>query len=202
MKRAMALLLLWACADPVPSVTVMPSTAVDVTTETSDGRELKRMDIDQLDASIALVTGVRWSEVVSGDTVQLFETLSGSLGKPDYQASTDEDLDATLLFQKFLDDAARMTCAEGIRRETTGGIEDKRLLVRAQIIDRPPVSDDAINANLEEMLLRIHGKRATVDTITPWRGLFDAVYDATQDPAECWRAVCVAMVTHPDFYAY
>lgn len=191
-----------ACGQAPPAVQVTPTEAVDLGSTAMVGRSLKRMDIDQLDASLVQLTGVRWTEVVDGETVALFEELSGSLGKPDYQASTDEDRTPGLLFEKFLDDAARKTCRELVAREQSPGAEDRRFLVHAQLIDRPGTGDAAIDANLSEALLRFHGHRATDEERAAWRGLFDAVHDATGDTAESWRAVCVALLTHPSFYGY
>lgn len=190
------------CGVPAPGTkaTVTPEVAVDLGTSDQAGRSLKRMDIDQLDASIRAVTGIAWNEVVDRKTVMLFDKLSGSLGKPDYQSSTDEDLTPGLLFQKFLSDAATMTCTTLVEAERHGG---DRFLVAVDLGDAPDNGAGVrIDANLSAALLRFHGHAATPEDLEPWRWLFDSVYADTGDTAAAWRSVCVGLMTHPAFYAY
>jgi len=85
--------------EPTKQVTVDPNAPLD--------RPLRRMHVDQLQASIERVTGgIRWTD---GDD-DLLEELAGTLGRPDYLEVTHEDLEPGLVFQKFLDDAAIAVC--------------------------------------------------------------------------------------------
>jgi hypothetical protein len=71
-------------------------------------RPRRRMNLEQLDRAIQQVSGgLMWSERRNNNDVNLFESLSSTLGKPDFIEQTHEDLTPSSLFIKFLDDAAR-----------------------------------------------------------------------------------------------
>lgn len=206
MKALPFLALLSACGTSTVQpgqASLTPTVQADADPHEQVGRGWRRMDIDQLAASLSRVTGVTWTEVVDQQTVDLFERLSGSLGKPDYQSSTDEDLSPGLLFQKFLDDAATMTCGTLLERESTPS-PDHHLMVHAGLDDRPDDADDAIRANLSAALLAFHGRPVGPqdEALAPWHWLFTTVLDGGDDTRAAWRTVCVALILHPDFSAY
>ena len=152
------------------------------------GRGRKRMNIDQVAASIERVTGQSWQELdESGAQVQLFEDLSGSLGKPDYLAATEEDLAPGLLFQKFLDDAARSTCIAAAESERPS--QGSYLMLEEEPQD-----------NVRSLILRFHGHEwpANDERVDPWLDL----YSVAETPERGWALVCVGLITHPDFYTY
>ncbi|MCB9663462.1 MAG: hypothetical protein H6732_05100 [Alphaproteobacteria bacterium] len=183
-------------------VTVLPERAVDVGTADQQGRPRKRMDIDQLAASLERVTGERWEEGSGDDTVQLFQRLAGSLGKPDYLSSTEEDLSPGLLFQKFLDDAATATCGRMVGRELEA--------TRRHFLDGLPASGDpaadpaATDAVVRRALLAFHGRRTVEgdEAAEPWLWLVREVHAQTGSATKAWRTLCVGLVTHPDFGTY
>lgn len=167
---------------------------------TSAGRGRRRMTIDQLDASIERVTGgITWD----------FERNAQTLGVPDYIGSTSEDTAITLLFSKFLDDAARAVCTELMAREVDA--EERVFVVEGEL---DTVSGPTISANLSYQLLRFHGRSVAEDSpeLEPWLNLFSTVSTEVRttneagedvpDVATGWSAVCVALLTHPDFYTY
>ena len=168
-------------------------------------RGRRRMDIDQLDASIQRVTGgIAWTESGAGSD-NLFEELSATLGKPNYIDSTQEDLTVSLLFQKFLGDAARSVCSELITQEQSAAAQDRVLLVHADPETTPSTDTAAIAANLRYLLLRYHGEDLPEGDprVTPWTWLFESSFHVSDgDTMAAWRAVCVALITHPDFYSY
>lgn len=167
----------------------------------SGPRDRRRMDVDQLDDSIRAVTnGIGWD--VSG--VNQFEKLAATLGKPDYLANTYEDLTPSLLFQKFLEDAAVSVCDQLLARERVGGPENV-FLVHAGPTDTALADRPAIAANLSYLLLRFHGRDWDVSDprLEPWLFLFEgAELAGGGDPIVAWRTVCVALLTHPDFSSY
>jgi hypothetical protein len=69
-----------------------------------------------------------------------------------------------------------------------------------QIEDAP----DAIEENLRALLLRYHGHVLPVGSneLSPWMWLFESTQHTSGDPVAAWRAVCVGLMTHPDFYSY
>ncbi|MCB9742650.1 MAG: hypothetical protein H6741_11715 [Alphaproteobacteria bacterium] len=166
------------------------------------GRELRRMNIDQLAASIERLTGHGWTEQdESGASVDLFQSLSGSLGKPDYLDATEEDLVPGLLFQKFLDDAAKSACVQLVAEESAGG--GGHLRVQAELDE--DADSAAVRADLARALLLFHGRQVSPDddaALGPWIWLMGQARAATGEPESAWRALCVGLLTHPDFYSY
>jgi len=64
---------------------------------------------------------------------------------------------------------------------------------------------DAIRADLSGALLRFHGRTVAADSaeLEPWVELFQSA-SATDgaSPLTGWRAVCIGLLIHPDFYSY
>jgi len=167
-------------------------------------RGRRRMDIDQLDASIQRVTGgIAWTESGPGSDNQ-FEELSSTLGKPDYIDSTQEDLTVSLLFEKFLGDAARSVCAELIESELAAAATERVLMVEVEPETTTAEDAAAIEANLRYLLLRYHGEDLPSgdSRLTPWTWLFESSVHVSGSPVAAWHAVCVGLITHPDFYSY
>ncbi len=174
---------------------------------TGPARSRHRMDIDQLDESLFVATGLRWE--VSG-TNQLTRFRS-TLGVPNFATSTHEDLEVSPLFLKFVDDAARSVCTRLLDQETADGAMDRVFLVHADASDRLPADQAAIDQNLAMLLGRFHGRSVEPDSeeLDPWRSLWSSSLALTrdgmtgEDDAEvAWRTVCVALIDHPDFYTY
>jgi hypothetical protein len=174
---------------------------------TGAARARHRMDVDQLDESLFVATGLRWE--VSG-TNQLTRFRS-TLGVPNFSTSTHEDLEVSPLFLKFVDDAARSVCTRLLDQETADGATDRVFLVHADVEDRLPADEAAIDENLAMLLARFHGRvvEPGSEELDPWRSLWSSSLALTrdamtgEDDAEvAWRTVCVALVDHPDFYTY
>ena len=164
-------------------------------------RDRKRMDIDQLNASILAATGgVGW---VVNDREQ-FDELARTLGKPDYFDLTSEDLEPAALFQKFLDDAARHVCYALVEKELEAAPAERVLMVHAGPEDTLAAAPEKIEENLSYLLLRYHGRH--VETGGPgmqsFRWLYQSAEHITQDPVLAWRTVCVGLMVHPEFYSY
>ena len=167
-------------------------------------RPLRRLDIAQLDALILGVTeGLYWSETDAPGGDNLLEELAGTLGVPDYSVMTYEDLEPSLLFQKYLGDAARSVCWQlwEREREQEAGAPVV-LLERAGPEDTWESSPERIDDNLRRLLLRFHGRGVSGDSarLLLWRWLFQSAYHVSSDAAVAWRTVCVGLITHPDFY--
>ncbi len=201
---ALLVVTLGACDDRVPitEVPVQPGDPTPIDLGTGPARPRRRMDIDQLDQSLRSVTGgIGWVDSSGRD---LFVTNAETLGVPDWVSFTNEDLEASALFVKFLDDAARSSCTTLITRDAAAPAADRIFFVHAEPSAMMPADQTAIDENLAYLLLRYHGRRVAVgsDEILPWRGLYQDARAATDDPNVAWRTVCVALVDHPDFYTY
>lgn len=197
--------------DPVGSVDVTLDPAVSVDLEPpvpepeAPYRERRRMDLDQLDASIRAITGgIGWTEVRSGREVNLFVDLAQTLGKPDYLQITEEDLEPSAMFQKFMDDAARTVCQNLMSAESSRPSADRVFFKHAQPTDRLAASPDKVLANLQYLLLRFHGRKLDAQSpeLEPWRWLMQSAEHVTDDQPAVWRTLCVGLMTHPDFYTY
>jgi hypothetical protein len=173
---------------------------------TGRARARHRMDVDQLDESLFVATGLRWE--VSG--TNQFRRFRSTLGVPNFSTTTQEDLEVSPLFLKFVDDAARSVCTRLLDRETAAGATDRVFLVHADTDDRLPADQAAIDANLSMLLARFHGRvvEPGSEELDPWRSLWSSSLALTRDAMgnedgeAAWRTVCVALIDHPDFYTY
>ncbi|MCB9595346.1 MAG: hypothetical protein H6719_21685 [Sandaracinaceae bacterium] len=186
---------------------------------TAPWRARRRMDIDQLDTSIRAVTGgigwEAWSTPTDGAPFvreRYFDTYRDTLGVPDYINSSTEDLSVSLLFEKFLDDAARDVCARLAAREAGSGRVydgDAQGVFAPAIVESPDNTPAEVSEALANLLLRFHGRslEPTDPQLAPWIDLHGRLVAATADadppaPQRVWGGVCVALITHPDFYTY
>lgn len=159
-------------------------------------RSIKRMSIAQLRRSMEAVSGgVEWST----PDESYWDIYGDTLGVADHQTRLRDNLDPSIMFQKFLDDAAVHTCREWLEREAEGW--DRRFFTAAEPDE---VERDAVRANLVHLRRLMHGRQSTVDDaiITGLENVFDTVLVRTDDPLAAWKTVCVGLFTHPDFYAY
>ena len=204
--RWFVVLMLYACSPTVP-VDVSPKGSVDVTPQTAErGRDWRRMDLDQLKASMERVSGgIPWSSPNGRDSIDMFDDLASTLGKPDYRESTIEQLDPSLLFQKFLKDAANAVCAEIIAEDGRRKPADRQFVTELDWHATLDTDPDGVRQNLSRLLLRFHGRTvpASAAEIEEWSWLFRSVLTVTEgEPSRAWNAICVALITHPDFYTY
>lgn len=168
-------------------------------------RPRRRMNLDQLDASIRQATGgVGWTEVRGNVEVNLFVELASTLGKPDFVQVTHEDLEPSALFQKFLDDAARSVCAATLAADAQRPAAERALLRFVEADTVPAEARAAVTANLQYLLRRFHGRNLRLDdpNLEAWRWQLEATVFSQVAPAAAWGAVCVALITHPHFYTY
>lgn len=183
-----------------PDVALDPIDTVELPTGSLPAREARRMDVDQLDASIRAATGgIGWDI----DGVSQLQVLAPSLGVPDYTQTTSEDLEPGLLFQKFLDDAANAVCDELVVREVAG--TSSVFLGGVDPTATRATAAPAIDQALADAVLRFHGRRLSTDApqLGTWTYLFDSTVAVTGgDTQAAWRAVCIGLIVHPDFYQY
>jgi len=177
-----------------------------VAPQSSAGRPWRRMNLDQLIASVDRVSGgVHWTEVdATGKSYDAFESLAGSLGRADYLNSTVEDLLPGLLFQKFLDDGASSVCKAWLARERATVPSERTFLVALGFADEPTQYPAQVETILRSALLRFHGRSVPAGDprLDPWKELVTNLFEATHDVETTWQGVCVALFTHPDFYTF
>ncbi|MCA9568898.1 MAG: hypothetical protein KC656_13710, partial [Myxococcales bacterium] len=68
----------------------------------------------------------------------------------------------------------------------------------------PGLDPEATRATLKRALLRFHGRTLADDDpdLARWEWLVNTAYARTGTGIVAWRAVCVGLITHPDFYSY
>jgi hypothetical protein len=188
--------------DPVPMDRLGTSNLSPDEPEPEEGiRNRRRMDLDQLDQALLDATGFRWTNPGNGDL--MLEKLANTLGKPDYIENTLEDLSASLLFHKFLDDGARFVCTELLSAEVERAPEERTFLIAVDPAN--PLSDaDSTDTALANALLRFHGRHvAPADAaLDVWRWLLENTPTSEEEPLLPWINVCAGLITHPDFYTY
>ena len=181
-------------------------------------RGANRLSIAQLRASFPIAFGfeadgttpITWHD----GTAEGFERYASSLGEPDYIEVTEENLDPSPMYAKFMDDAARDVCARVLVADTAKTDASKRVLMRlASDTDTVATNPTAIDQNLRYLSLRLFGEKLADDDVTTIAGL-RTVFDSTakesaggSSPAAAdvkagWKAVCVAMVVAPEFHVY
>lgn len=165
-------------------------------------RNRRRMDLDQLEAAIETVTGGIYWGGATGD--RNFDDLSQTLGKPDFLDITTEDLAPSMIFQKFLGDAARDVCEQLKDRDVAAAAEDRILFVEVGLEDTFETNPKGVEANLIYLLARYHSTELEAGSaqLNPWLWLFESSVHVTDDPVAAWRTVCVGLITHPNFYSY
>jgi len=159
-------------------------------------RNKKRMSVAQIWASMVRVSGgVEWKV---GNNF-MWEKYSSTLGVPDYQQSVTEDLSPSIMFQKFLDDAAVHTCKHWVDSEYDG---EQRLFFSQ--IEPGEFDSDKILLNIIALREQIHGRKMDVDDpiIASFVELHQLVMQRTSNLKSAWETVCVGFFTHPDFYIY
>lgn len=203
--------LVWlACstADPVgkgsePVPTPTPEDLPEVTeselgevvidrTEDPPRRQLKRMTVAQARDSMVQISG----EIPWGDSDESnWDVYADTLGVADYQLRVESDRSASVMFQKFLDDAATATCTGWVAasESTFFSIEDPTSMERADV-----------RANIVGLRWQIQGKAkdAAAPIIDDYEQLFFTAHERAGERETAWLTVCVAMFTHPDFFMY
>jgi hypothetical protein len=181
---------------PEPSVPEVEETEVGegeiVPTASVHARQLKRMTVSQVrDAMEQISGGVRWGDEDDSD----WDVYAGTLGVADYQLRVENDRSPSVMFQKFLDDAATSTCLAWL--QATGSSF-------YAIDDSSSTDRDDVRSNIVALRWQIQGKErdASVPIIDDYEQLFIRANERTESLDYAWQTVCVAMFTHPDFFMY
>lgn len=163
-------------------------------TEPEPGRRVRRLSAEQFARSLQIATGQSWSR---------YQTYAETLGRPDFGELTDQGLELSVTFDKLVHDAAREACGRAVDLDRTSG---STVILRDA---RPADRGDRAKyiANLKYLMMRFLGVAIDADDdprLTPWLTLLDGEPVPTTDVtmATRWKAVCIGLVTHPDFLTY
>jgi hypothetical protein len=152
------------------------------------GRIKKRMTVAQIRDSMEQITGIVW-----GNNGSDWDRYADSLGVPDYQQRMSEDLSASVMFQKFLNDAATESCLGWMNENVAMFVSEASLTDVSEVL-----------SNIEHFrwLIQGHAKGSEAVILDDYLDLHQSVLVRTQDPMEAWHSVCVALFTHPDFWMF
>jgi len=232
MKRALPLIFaaLVACSsgDPTasgPSLIDTPGgdspptdhPPLDPTKKPVTSAATQRVSVAQLRGAFPVILGkdvngedITW---MVGGTPAL-DKMADVLGEADYAYVTQDNRDPSALYLKFMDDAARDVCDRALVADAARPKAADRVLLRfVEKADTVASNAAGVTENLAYLALRFHGikVKAGDDTrIAPLRTLFTAAVTAAAASkpvtaahiTEGWRAVCVALVTAPEFHLY
>jgi hypothetical protein len=178
----------------------------------------RRLSVAQLQASLPVVFGndaagapITWRLPGGREAIP---SLARTLGQPDYITTTDEALEPSVTYAKFIDDAARSACAQALDADSGRTDAKARTILRfVEWADTPDSNADAFAKNVRYLKLRFHGIRlddGDTSSVAPLATLFSAAVQGTAGSSpigrthvkEGWRAVCVALVTAPEFQLY
>ncbi len=162
-------------------------------------KRIVRLTADQLFRSIEVTTGQTWSRE---------DQYAPTLGKPDFNQATEESQDISVSFVKLAGDAAREVCGEAVDADLALGNPDDRIIVKH--LNGLDPEDDSVLTNLRYLVLRFHGIHMTDDLdsrLDPWAAIMrtDLPADVGERESQArdrWKAVCVGLITHPDFLTY
>jgi hypothetical protein len=131
----------------------------------------RRLSHLQLRRTVPALLGTTWEE----DGTNVLFTLAQTLGDPDYQEITTENLDASPLYVKFMEDLANAVC----------------VATPDAVLEPKPTLEENVSA----LKLRFHG-----EYYPPGDPALAPLVNLAK--AADLRAVCVALVGAPEFYLY
>jgi hypothetical protein len=177
----------------------------------------RRLSVAQLKASIPVVLGtdttgspVSWKV----GKVDGFDARAAALGVANFTSVSEENLEPSPLYLKFMSDMARDVCNRAIAADAVRSQASERVLERfVGLTDTVSQNQAAVDQNLKYLKLIFHGVKvpdADDGPIAPLRTLFDATVKGAAGTSaiteshvrEGWRAVCVALLTAPEFHLY
>ena len=179
--------------------------------------EIRRLSVQQLRKSLPTAFGldengeeITWKLGTSNG----LDKMADSLGEADFIDTTEDGLEPSPLYLKFMDDVARDVCGRALVADATRTDKLQRVILRhVEPADTAATNPTGVADNLRYLKLRLHGVKLAPDdaaSVAPLLELFTAAIDAAaagETPEEAhvtegWRAVCVALVVAPEFHLY
>lgn len=181
--------------------------------------QVRRLTIPQVRSSITAVLGndvngqpISW---MVSSTLSGFDRFSGALGTADFLNITEDAVEPSALYAKFMGDAARDACNRALAADNVKADMATRVMTRlVERTDTVAKNPEGIDRNLRYLKLRFHGVKVPDDDvarIAALRTLFDTVVrkasNESANPTQAqvrvgWHAVCVALLTDPEFHLY
>ena len=115
------------------------------------GQMPRRLEVEHLRQSIPrLFGGIQWQD---RNENSMWDVLSRTLGEADYVEVTENNVEATPLFAKFMDDMAAQVCSKALDRDAQTAEAEQRLVLRHA----------DVKANLRFLRLKLHGVMVDAD---------------------------------------
>lgn len=169
-----------------------------------------RMRIDQIRRSLEVITGgLTWTEDFGQGETRMLDALGATLGEPDYLLVTEENLEPSLIVAKFMQDAAHRVCTRWVPAELARRPEERTLIRHDGPADS--LEPAQVRSALRTLLLRFfaravpEARAADDETIGALYELFNnAASTAAEGRAaqDGWLAVCIGLMTDPEFTIY
>jgi hypothetical protein len=171
---------------PVSVMPTLPATHPDISGLAVLSASPRRLSIDQLERSFDAVANL------PPGTVRLPPALTVTLGRPDYQRVTEENLEPNPLFMKFLFDIAVGACSNLSEQEP-----------RRPAVDRLMTRFSTRDENVKFMTLRFTGlDGAAAEPLVQRLIAVHTAASSSTRPRAGYEAVCVALITSPEFLLY
>ena len=147
----------------------------------------RRMSVEQLERSVEVIIGIQEG------LFNLDRTLALTLGEADYLTITEETLEPTPLYMKFMMDLGAYVCQQTLLFDPQRPVEERTL---TRFTDK--------EENIRYILLRFSGIEGSA--ADPYVERLLRVYDAGRSgpngDASGWEAVCISVFTSPEFLLY
>lgn len=178
--------------------------------------DVQRVSLHQLERSISAVLG----NDANGNPITWmlgnangFSRYGPTLGVADFINTTEENLEPSALYLKFAGDMARDVCNRALAADAQRTVATERVITRfAAPTDTVQSAPAAVDENLRYLKLRFHGVHVDGDgaKLAPLKTLFATAVEkaaGTGTPTAAhvrtgWHAVCVALITDPEFHLY
>ncbi|MEQ9501454.1 MAG: hypothetical protein RIT81_31580 [Deltaproteobacteria bacterium] len=152
----------------------------------------RRLSVEQLERTLEHI-----ADLPAG-SIEIPENLALTMGKPDFLRVTEESLDPSPLYMKFIIDLGGFYCtgiADADLNAQTPRPEDQRLM------NRYPAS---VDDGLEHMLLMFTGIEGedAAPYVVRLRRAYDAGAASALGARGGWEAACLALFTSPEFLLY
>jgi hypothetical protein len=147
----------------------------------------RRMSVEQLERSVETIIGL------PEGVFNLDRTLALTLGEPDYLTVTEESLEPTPLYMKFMMDLGAYVCQQTLQFDPQRPVEERTL---TRFTDA--------QENIRYILLRFTGIEGSA--ADPYVERLSRVYEAGRSgpngDLSGWEAVCISVFTSPEFLLY
>lgn len=165
----------------------LPDAHPDVSQLALLSRGPRRLSVDQIERSIETIGALPAGSVV------IPPSLAQTLGEPDYFRVTEEGLEPTPLFMKFMMDLAGFICF-GLSDLDPDRPTEERVLTRYSDIDE----------NIRYILLRFTGieGEAADEYVPRLRASYETGLGSSTRANGGWEAVCFSVFTSPEFLLY